>query len=184
MREGGQLTQQVTLINPDPKETANLGAVILDFRDCTGQSQEKRELKPGDVFQASTIAPRGRVSGQMVLSEADMKDRCDLHVHVAGISSPSSYEVEGIYMMSTGALSSTKQITDPQQVAALNEATKILGKSFVTPEDIQRLEDEGKIAPGTIAAPNPGPPPPPPPGLHPELPLPPTPSGVPPPLRR
>jgi hypothetical protein len=149
MHEEGKYTQDVTLVDPDPKETANLTGLSLELRDCQGASVETREVSPGTFFPSNSIPPRGRLSGRMVLTDGDMKGRCFVHVSVAGISEPSRYQVEGGYLMTIGSPVGTKPIHDPAQVAALDLARRLLGnKQLVTPEDIQQLEDQGKLPPG------------------------------------
>ena len=146
----------ITLVNLDKSETANLTKAVVQWKPCGGGNADEAELALGSIFAEQVIPPRGRISGRFSVPRAQVEKVCWADVHVSGDSSPGRLEVAGFFGLDTQRAEGIP-LDSPEQHQAIQKVYDALGYSMdkpgtvVIPDDtIRQLEEDGQIEKGVL----------------------------------
>jgi hypothetical protein len=148
--DNGDRAMPVTLDNIDDTETARLTGIELRSLSCDGKTQTSETVPVDTVFPSADIAPGASLTGTFVFPDGASTGICRVFATVTGTSAPGALAVSGSFAMTVGD-AFRKPITDEQQLATIRTVIQILGTTSFTQEDVQRLEDEGRIPRGVLA---------------------------------
>jgi hypothetical protein len=137
----------VVLKNLDAKETASLASLAFRQVPCTPTpAPPTAESHPvAEVFRDASIPPRGSISGRLRWPKDGPAEVCHLDVSAEGSSQPGGFSVGAEFSMRVGSDHGVETVADPDQAAAIGKAMAILHKTYVTPQDLERLVASGEI---------------------------------------
>ncbi|MGB4267827.1 MAG: PKD domain-containing protein [Spirochaetota bacterium] len=127
---------------------------VLESRPCnTALSPDYKNINPDQILESTYIAPKSSVKQLLKVPKSLLiKSTCNLNITLSG-PYPDNREVYAKIFLNIPPQSKDdidtsrdKIITDDEMIQKLNKAAQILGKDRpITPQDIQKLEREGKL---------------------------------------
>jgi hypothetical protein len=157
-RDGaGGLASKVVLRNPSRTETVILQNVEVTKIGCDGRDAGREQLAPGSVLASDSVPAGGRVEGRWAVDGDAAEGICYLDAVVTGVSRPAGMTASGSFSMTVGRDPRGTLVTGDDRAAALTLARAQLGNPLtIGPDDMIRLEEEGKIPRGSLTAYLPG----------------------------
>ncbi len=151
--DSSTVTVEVTMKNIFD-EAVSFNNAVLECMPCnTAMSPDYKNINPDQLLESTYIAPRSTVKQLLKISRYLLpKSTCNLTITLSG-QYPGNREVYAKIYLNIPPQSKEdidasrdKIITDDDMIEKLNKASKILGKDKpITPQDIQKLEREGKL---------------------------------------
>ena len=151
--DSSTVTVEVTMKNIFDEAVSFTNAVLECMPCNTEMSPDYKNINPDQLLESTYIAPRSTVKQLLKISRYLLpKSTCNLTITLSG-QYPGNREVYAKIYLNIPPQSKEdidasrdKIITDDDMIEKLNKASKILGKDKpITPQDIQKLEREGKL---------------------------------------
>ncbi|HOM88566.1 MAG TPA: PKD domain-containing protein [Spirochaetota bacterium] len=151
--DSSTITVEVTMKNIFDEAVSFTNAVLECMPCNTEMSPDYKNINPDQLLESTYIAPRSTVKQLLKISRYLLpKSTCNLTITLSG-QYPGNREVYAKIYLNIPPQSKEdidasrdKIITDDDMIEKLNKASKILGKDKpITPQDIQKLEREGKL---------------------------------------
>lgn len=151
--DSSTITVAVTMKNIFDEAVSFTNAVLECMPCNTEMSPDYKNINPDQLLESTYIAPRSTVKQLLKISRYLLpKSTCNLTITLSG-QYPGNREVYAKIYLNIPPQSKEdidasrdKIITDDDMIEKLNKASKILGKDKpITPQDIQKLEREGKL---------------------------------------
>lgn len=151
--DGSHIRVDVTMKNifDEPISFTN---AVLESRPCdTSLSADYKNINPDQIAESTNIAPRSTVKQSVKIPLSLLpKSTCNLIITFSGPYQQNREVYAKVYLnippRSKEDIDAArdKVITDDEMIDKLNKAARILGKDRpITPQDIERLEREGKL---------------------------------------
>ncbi|NMB65120.1 MAG: hypothetical protein GYA16_09675 [Spirochaetes bacterium] len=151
--DNAYITVEINMKNIFDEPVAFNNAVI-ECKPCnTALSPDYKNINPDQILESTFIAPKSSVKQLLKVPKSLLpKSTCNLNITLSG-PYPDKREVYAkiflnIPPQSKDDIDTTRDkiITDDEMIQKLNKAAQILGKDRpITPQDIQKLEREGKL---------------------------------------
>jgi len=152
---GGRYTAKLTMKNVF-EEGVVFDEAEVEYRPCdSSAAPEFRSVTAGSLLGVTSIPAKGTVEDRLVFDAASLpKGTCNVIVKFTGRMGGDNTVTAGVYLdipprpgdASGGEGKGDRVVTDDAMKEKLEKAARILGKDRpITPDDIRRLEKEGKL---------------------------------------
>lgn len=151
--DGTYITVEINIKNIFDEPIA-FNTAVLECKPCnTALSPDYKSISSGEILESTFIAPRSSVKQLLKVPKSLLpKSTCNLNITLSGPYSNNREVYAKIFLnippQSKDDIDATRDkiITDDEMIEKLNKAAQILGKDKpITPQDIQKLEREGKL---------------------------------------
>lgn len=143
----------VSLTNLDVRETAELTALEFRIVPCSASAARFERHAPAEVFESRELLPRATISGRLMATGSVSPADCHLDVSVIGNSYPGQLVVGGQFSMRLRLDDDgVESISDPSRRADVEQAMALLGKPYVTGQDLADLVELGRLPASVLAS--------------------------------
>lgn len=133
------------------REQISFGEATVEYVPCdTSLQTESREYGAGALLSQTVLAPNETASATLTIARSIMpKSTCNVTVRLKGATQSGKQLATNMYLTIPATGEDLKKkgvvIDDPELDRKVQKAKKILGKDFVTTDELRTLEKEGKL---------------------------------------